>query len=98
MLGIGWTVPKPQKILRDCSIGNQSSDIGKGKTGSAFQEVSPLGVGLDVIGVKPDQRHGHHTEIEVVAHRIGVTDLAPGAADLLFDFLEAGFDHPRIRG
>ena len=94
MPGIAWAWPKPKKILGQCGIGNQSSHIGESKTGSTFHDMTPLRVGLDAVGVDPGNRGGHHTEVQVIDHRMGVACLAVGTVDLLFDFLEAGFDLP----
>jgi hypothetical protein len=92
--GVACTWPKSKKILGQRGIGDESSHIGEGETGSTFHDMTPLRVGLDAIGVDPGDGSGHHTEVQVIDHRMGVTCLAPSAADLLFDFLEAGFDLP----
>ena len=51
-------------------------------------------IGLDTIRIDP--RHGsrHPTKIQVIGHRMGVARLAFGAADLLLDLFESGFDFP----
>ncbi len=43
--------PKSKKILAQSSVGNKSSDIGKGEAGSAFYKMMPFRVGLDTISI-----------------------------------------------
>ena len=56
--------------------------------------MATLRVGLDTIGVNPRERGGHHREIEMIGHGMGVTCLATGAADFLLNFLKSGFNFP----
>jgi len=45
-------------------------------------------------GVDPGQGHGHHAEVDVVCHGMGIARLAAAAIDFLFEFLKAGLDLP----
>jgi len=42
---------RAEKIFQYCHAGNQSQDIGEGKTGTAFDNMAPFQVGLDAIGM-----------------------------------------------
>ncbi|MGH8551199.1 MAG: hypothetical protein ACRERU_21850 [Methylococcales bacterium] len=71
------------------------------RTSEKAKLVRPLTTGSDA----PDRlgcdrrksardRGGHHTEIEVIGHDMGVSGLTAGAADFLLAFLESGFYDP----
>ncbi len=56
--------------------------------------MAPLGICLDAIGIDPGNGRRHHTEVQMIDHRMCIARLAFGAADLLPDLLEPGFDLP----
>ena len=92
--------PKPKKIGGQGGIGNESSHIGEGETGSTFHDMTPLWIGLDTIGIDPGNCRHYHTEVQMIDHRVSVACLALGAADLLFDLLTRraaeGFEHDHL--
>ena len=49
---------------------------------------------VEPVGEDPDEQDGKHAELEVVADGVGVAGLGVRAADLLFEFFEAGFNFP----
>jgi len=44
--------------------------------------------------IDPGNGSCHHGKVDAVDHCMGITGLALAAANLLFDFLETGFDFP----
>ena len=56
--------------------------------------MAPLRVGLDTISINPRNCGGHHTEIEMIGHGMGVPCLTTRATNFLFDLLESGFNFP----
>jgi hypothetical protein len=51
--GVAEIGPKPQKMVGECFVRDESTDIGEGKTGSAFDDMAALGVCLDATRVDP---------------------------------------------
>ena len=49
---------------------------------------------LEQVGVAPGYGHGHHAKLEVIGDGESVAGLGALAANLLFEFLEGGFDLP----
>lgn len=56
--------------------------------------MAALWVRGDTVRINPGQGGGHQAELEMIGDRIGGTGLAAGAADLLFDLIEACLDLP----
>ena len=64
MEGLAEIGPKPQKMVGEGFVRDESTDIGEGKTGPAFDDMTALGVCLDAIRVDPGQGRGQQAEIE----------------------------------
>lgn len=45
-------------------------------------------------GINPSYRSGHHAEVEMVDHGLGIPALGLSASDLSFELLEPGLDLP----
>jgi hypothetical protein len=58
--GFGWTWPKPEKILTQGGVGDESSHIREGETGPVFDGMAAFGVGFDAIGIDPGNGSSHH--------------------------------------
>jgi hypothetical protein len=53
-------------------LGNQSPDIGKGEMVAAFDRMPPRRRFVEVAGIHPGERDGHHAKVEMVFHRYRV--------------------------
>ena len=84
----------PVKILTERGFGDEASDIGKGKTSSPLGLVPTLRIRFDAVGIYPGDGGGHHTEMQVVDHGLGVAALTFLAADVLLELFKSGFDFP----
>jgi hypothetical protein len=85
---------KRLKIRMQCRLGEQSAHIGEGERGATADLMCALGRLLQTIGVDPGQRGRHQAEVQMIADGVRGARLRLGTADVLFDFLEAGFDTP----
>jgi hypothetical protein len=85
------------KIFVQCCLGNQSSDIGKGEMVSAFDRMPSRWSFVQVAGINPGERGGHHAKVQVVLDRHRISILGFGTADILFKFFETGFYIPVLR-
>ena len=94
MEGLAVIGPKPQKRIGECFVCDEPADIGEGETGAAFDFMAALGVWRDTVCINPGHGGGHEAELEMIGDRIRRTGLAAGTADVLFDFLETGFNFP----
>jgi len=50
-----------------------------------------------MLSIDPSDRGSRHAEMQMDGHGIGIARLCGGAADLLLDLSEAGFDVPTTR-
>lgn len=73
---LGRSRPKPKKILTQDSIGNKSSDIVKGETGSTSDNMAPLRIGLDAISIDPRHGHRHLIKVQMISDCIDIARLA----------------------
>jgi hypothetical protein len=67
---------KANKILVECGLSDQFSDIGVGEVTSIVNSVTTLWCFFKMIGVYPGYGGGHHTEVEVTGDGMVVPGLA----------------------
>ncbi len=82
------------KIFMQRGFGDDPSEIRERKTVAAFDFVSSFDYIFQSRPIDPGDSCRHHGKIDVIAHGMCITGLAFTAADILFDFLKAGFDFP----
>jgi hypothetical protein len=70
-----WFRAKANKILIECSLSNQFSEIGKGEVSSIVNSVTTLWCFIKVIGIYPGYGSGHHAEVERVGNGMMVSGL-----------------------
>lgn len=63
-------------------------------TGSPLHFVSTFRIGFQTISINPCQRCRHHTEVQVIGHRLRISALAFLATYVLLELFESGFDLP----
>src|SRR5680860_300760 len=73
---IAWSGENGNKILIECGLSNQFSDIGKGEVRSIVNSVTTLRCFIEVSGIYPSYGYGHHAEIEMVGNGMIVSGLA----------------------
>jgi hypothetical protein len=82
------------KILAQGDLGNDAPQIGEGETVAASHFMLAFGDIFQPCRIDPRDGSCHHSEVDVIDHGMGITGLAFATADILFDFLETGFDLP----
>ena len=82
------------KIICQGGLGNDMSQIRERKTVTASDFVPTFGDVFQPCPIDPCNGSRHHREINMIDHGMGIAGLAFTAADVLFDFFEAGFDFP----
>lgn len=68
--------------------------FGEGVMVPIFDFMTTIGCLIEVHGVDPDDRGGHHAKVEVIDHLLEIPGLGLGAPDLLVELLEPGLDLP----
>jgi len=61
---------------------------------ATFHGMSTFRSLVKLHGINPSDRSGHHAEVEMVDHGLGIPALGLSASDLLFEFFEPGLDLP----
>ena len=56
--------------------------------------MATFGDVFESCAIDPSNSGGHHGKVDVIDHSMCIAGLAFTAADVLFDFFEAGFDFP----
>lgn len=92
--GFGVITAKGIKILAQCGLGNDVSQIREGETVAASDFMPTFGDVFQPCPIDPCNSSCHHREVNMVDHCMGVTGLAFAAANVLFDLFETGFDFP----
>ena len=82
------------KILVQNGFCHKTADIGKSEMLAIFHGMASCGSFFKMHGVNPDHRCGHHAEVKVIDDGSRIPALSFGASDLLFEFLETGFNLP----
>jgi len=91
---LGSLRQKAIKILTQCGLGNDVSQIREGKTVAASDFMPTFGDAFQPCPIDPCNSSRHHREVDVIDHGMGITGLAFAAANILFDLFETGFDFP----
>jgi hypothetical protein len=75
-------------------LGEGAAQIAEGIFGALGGGIAPGWGFLQVCAIDPGEGSGGQTEIETIGYGIRVAGLGLGAADLLLDLAEPGFDTP----
>jgi len=82
------------KILTQGGLGNYVSQIRECETVTSSDFMPAFGDISQPCPIEPGNGSCHHGKIDVIDHGMGTMGLALATANLLFDFLETGFDFP----
>ncbi len=82
------------KIFIQNGFRHKATHIGKGEVVAIFHGMASHGGFAKMHGVNPNQRCCHHAEMKVIYNGLRISALGFGTADLLFEFLETGFNLP----
>ena len=86
--GFGVITAKGIKILTQCGLGNDMSQIREGKTVAASDFMPTFWDVFQPCPIDPCNSSRHHREVNVIDHGMGITGLAFAAANVLFDLFE----------
>jgi len=92
--GFGVITANGIKILTQCGLGDDVSQVREGKTVAASDFMPTFGDVFQPCAIYPGNGSCHHREIDVIDHGMGITGLAFATTNVLFDLLETGFDFP----
>ena len=82
------------KIMCQCGLGNDMSQIREGETVAPSDFMPTLGDGFEPSPIDPCNGSCHHREVNVIVDGMGIARLGFATANVLLDFLETGFDFP----
>ena len=82
------------KIFIQNGFSHKPTHIGKSEVGTTLHGMPTNRGFAKMHGVNPGHRCRHHTEMKVIDDGLWIPALSFGAADLLFEFLETGFNLP----
>ena len=69
-------MPTPERVFIEAGVGNEPSHIGKDKSGSTLYHMAPFGIDVDMVGINPGNRSGHHAKVQVILEGMGIAGLA----------------------
>ena len=76
------------KIITQCGLGNDMSQIWEGETVTPFNFMPTFGNAFESYAIDPGNRGSHHGKVDVIYHSMRSAGLAFAAANVLLDFLE----------
>ena len=76
------------KIIAQCCLRNDMSQIREGETLTPFNFMPTFGNAFESCAIDPGNRGSHHGKVDMIYHSMHSAGLAFAAANVLLDFLE----------